>query len=395
MHHMNSKIEIGIVTALPKEFAAMATMLDKHQDERIESDPMTYRVGSIGTQRVALTLLPKMGLEPAATIATHLIRSFRGIRDVLMVGIAGGVPSPQKRSDHVRLGDIVVSENSGVLQFDFGKLEATSTGSSTFTLRSTDPPPSARMQQSVRLLESNRIVGARPWEELLKRPAVRIIGTRPDSSLDILYDSVNPNKVVAHPSDPDRRKDQPRVHFGVVGSSNTLLKDPRVRDRLRDATGVKAIEMEGAGIATATWVGAACGYLLIRGICDYCDSHKSDVWQNYAAGAAAAYAAALIASIPRSSPAPEPLFDNRVLIRQLRSILVQRFSMAELDILCSDISAEFENSGINERVDLELVGGNGKEQVALRLIQYVDRRGYLDYLVREVRKARPNAAFFS
>jgi nucleoside phosphorylase len=30
--------------------------------------------------------------------------------------------------------------------------------------------------------------------------------------------------------------------------------------------------------------------LAIRGICDYCDSHKNKLWQGYAALAAAAYA---------------------------------------------------------------------------------------------------------
>jgi len=91
---------------------------------------------------------------------------------------------------------------------------------------------------------------------------------------------------------------QPKLHYGLIGSSNLLLKEPRLRDRLRDEYKVRAIEMEGSGIATATWVSGNAGYLLIRGICDYCDSHKNDMWQGYAAVVAAAYARALIESIP-------------------------------------------------------------------------------------------------
>ena len=91
---------------------------------------------------------------------------------------------------------------------------------------------------------------------------------------------------------------QPKLHYGLIGSANMLLKEPRLRDWLRDEYKVRAIEMEGSGIATATWISGRTGYLLIRGICDYCDSHKNDMWQGYAAAVAAAYARALIESIP-------------------------------------------------------------------------------------------------
>jgi hypothetical protein len=38
--------------------------------------------------------------------------------------------------------------------------------------------------------------------------------------------------------------------------------------------------------------------LVIRGICDYADSHKNKEWQPYAAGTAAAYAKELLGVIP-------------------------------------------------------------------------------------------------
>lgn len=38
--------------------------------------------------------------------------------------------------------------------------------------------------------------------------------------------------------------------------------------------------------------------LVIRGICDYADSHKNKIWQPYAALTAAAYAQELLSVIP-------------------------------------------------------------------------------------------------
>lgn len=38
--------------------------------------------------------------------------------------------------------------------------------------------------------------------------------------------------------------------------------------------------------------------LVIRGICDYADSHKNKIWQPYAAAVAAAYAKELLLVIP-------------------------------------------------------------------------------------------------
>ena len=40
--------------------------------------------------------------------------------------------------------------------------------------------------------------------------------------------------------------------------------------------------------------------LVIRGICDYADTHKNKEWQPYAAATAAAYAKELLRTIPGS-----------------------------------------------------------------------------------------------
>ena len=51
-------------------------------------------------------------------------------------------------------------------------------------------------------------------------------------------------------------------------------------------------EMEAAGLMDSF----RC--LVIRGICDYADSHKNKIWQPYAAATASAYAREILLSIP-------------------------------------------------------------------------------------------------
>ena len=61
------------------------------------------------------------------------------------------------------------------------------------------------------------------------------------------------------------------------------MKDACIRDKLIIEKDVLCFEMEAAGLMNHF----PC--LVIRGICDYSDSHKNNVWQGYAAMTAAAY----------------------------------------------------------------------------------------------------------
>jgi len=61
------------------------------------------------------------------------------------------------------------------------------------------------------------------------------------------------------------------------------MKSGEDRDNIAARYGVIAFEMEGAGV----WENFP-GSLVIKGVCDYADSHKSKRWQGYAAATAAA-----------------------------------------------------------------------------------------------------------
>jgi hypothetical protein len=66
------------------------------------------------------------------------------------------------------------------------------------------------------------------------------------------------------------------------------MKDALIRDKLTSQKDVLCFEMEAAGLMNHF----PC--LVLRGICDYADSHKNKAWQGYAAMVAAAYAKDLL-----------------------------------------------------------------------------------------------------
>jgi nucleoside phosphorylase len=90
----------------------------------------------------------------------------------------------------------------------------------------------------------------------------------------------------------DEEDDNPAIHYGLIASANQLMKDALVRDKLVAEKGVLCFEMEAAGLMNHF----PC--LVIRGICDYSDSHKNKEWQGFAAMVAAAYAKDLLRQTP-------------------------------------------------------------------------------------------------
>jgi len=92
-----------------------------------------------------------------------------------------------------------------------------------------------------------------------------------------------------------------------------------------------------------------------------------------------------------SEDQPAPGKNVNVNQRQLRDIMVKHFGQEDLALLCHDIELELEKAGIEQQVNLEIVGGSGKAMQILNLIQYLDRRGYLSYLVAAVQRARPGS----
>jgi nucleoside phosphorylase len=91
-----------------------------------------------------------MGNNMAAARATLLREHFPAVEAILMVGIAGAVPAPHKPDDHVRFGDIVISDKCRVVQYDMVKLDE---------IRACLVTPSARLVEAVQWLQAERARG--------------------------------------------------------------------------------------------------------------------------------------------------------------------------------------------------------------------------------------------
>ena len=288
------KPEIAVITALPKEYVAMKVLLNRTTDQAISGrgGGHRYLLGYIsksnGQEMPVILSLADMGNNMAATRTTQLLTYFPTISSIIMTGIAGGIPNPQKPAEHVRLGDIVVSDHRGVIQYDFGKQK-----DEEMIYRYSPRPPSASLLDAAKSLQVGEYEGKYPWLGYIELAMSQLNINKPSSSKDILFDDKNTSAIVGHPKDSKRVKNQPRVFYGPIASANIVLSSALKRNTLRDKFGVKAVEMEGSGIADATWNNEV-GYLVIRGICDYCDGHKNDDWQDYAAIVAAAYTRALL-----------------------------------------------------------------------------------------------------
>jgi len=79
------------------------------------------------------------------------------------------------------------------------------------------------------------------------------------------------------------------------------------RDKVSaELDGILCFEIEAAGLMSSF------PSLVIRGICDYADSHKNKMWQSYTAATAAACAKEVLLAIPPAEVAKSPLIGDIV-----------------------------------------------------------------------------------
>ena len=300
---------VGWICAIEVELAAARALLDPEHPRlpSIAGDPNRYRFGSINGHNVVIACLAdgETGNNPAATVATRMTMNFPALKFGLMVGIGGGVPTPPEYND-IRLGDVVVSsaagEFGGVVQYDRGKNVQEGVFTRTGSL---NRPPEVLRQAVADLRATYRLNRSRLAEYLSRMVSEFDTFASPatQGSQDILFrpDYNHPRGYDARTCEfcdatqriqRSPRSPGPVIHYGVIASGNQVMRNGMERDRIsRELGGILCFEMEAAGLMNTF----PC--LVIRGICDYSDSHKNKDWQAYAAAVAAVYAKELLGEI--------------------------------------------------------------------------------------------------
>ena len=302
---------VGWICALTTEYVAAKVFLDHEHPPPAEvpaNDNNDYTFGQIGKLNVVIAVQAggEYGLVSAAAVARQMLHTFPNIRVGLSVGIGGGAPN----SEHdIRLGDVVVGVPPNgldvVFQHDLGK----SIQSQPFQSIRFSSQLSRFLLTAISMLRvDHELHGHQIQEdieaELAMNARLREKYDRPDTETDRLYQShivhqmgdelfssSHEQSLVVRQS-RDEHKDDPAIHYGLIASADQVMKDARLRDQFANEKGVLCFDM---GV-TGSMDRFPC--LVIRGICDYADTHKTKEWQGYAAMAAAAYAKNLLKMIP-------------------------------------------------------------------------------------------------
>lgn len=254
-----------------------------------------------------------MGKGNAATAAASCRASFPGIRLALVVGICGGVPFT-RHSGEILLGDVTISD--ALVQYDFGRQFPDG-----FRRKETADDNMRKPPDAIRSLLS-KLKGRRAYKTLRERTNSHLetlhrelgeCAVYPEAKDDILFQSTHhhkhrgstctdctvldgssnvcdaacestcevlgcdPNQLVLRKrhsqatssTGSSQRLPQPVIHFGTFASGDTVMKSGGDRDKIAAQEGAIAFEMEGAGV----W--EIFPSVIIKGVCDYADSHKS------------------------------------------------------------------------------------------------------------------------
>ncbi|PVH90952.1 putative kinesin light chain [Periconia macrospinosa] len=346
--------------------------------------------------------MPGMGKVSAASVAASLRSSFIGIKVVLVVGICGGVPfySRDGNKQEIILGDVIISD--AVIQYDFGR-KFPDHFQQKHTLKESFGRPNQEIRGLISKLQirSNLVRFSSKTFQHLEAVQGKLDAQSqyPGAEQDMLYEPFYRHKHRDQPWDvkcdtcarcetkrnpvcdqsrglsceklgckgktiPRKRltcgDHKPNIHIGAIASGDIVMKSGEDRDEIAERAHIIAFEMEGAGV----WDNLPC--LVIKGVCDYADSHKNKKFQRYAAVTAAACAKAFL-----EEWAPHQEIDNHgcwLVPFQRNPNFVGR------DSLLVKLEEGLLNTGCFSKFAAFGLGGIGKTQVAIELAYRIRKK---------------------
>ncbi|GKZ16465.1 hypothetical protein AbraCBS73388_000040 [Aspergillus brasiliensis] len=280
--------EIAIICALTVEQDAVHAVFDHYWDDngpaydKHPGDPNAYSCGAIGRHNVVLVHMPGMGKASAAAVAAHCRVSFPNLKLALIVGVCGALPLVNTDQEII-LGDVIIGE--GIIQYDFGRQYP-----DRFVRRNTlldslgRPSPEIRAHLAKLKSHHGRASLLRAMDTHLRflqsDPQFKEVYRYPGTEQDVLYKPES--NIVVSRRRLQQARPKPCVHFGAIASGDTLMRSGTRRDTIATEERIVAFEMEGAGVSDNL------PHVIIKGVSDYADSHKTKAWQPYAAATAAA-----------------------------------------------------------------------------------------------------------
>ncbi|KAE8372592.1 hypothetical protein BDV26DRAFT_285801 [Aspergillus bertholletiae] len=319
---------------LEVELRAAIAMMDRVFDDipsRAKGQNVVYTIGEVGSHKVAIVgYYREQGLAVSGSMVAEVLRDLPNLEIGLLVGIAGGIPSPTR---DIRLGDVTMAvpegDHPGVVGYDLGKAG----DNDMFELKHWQNATHPLLRSVINFIR------ARDGSGFLR--LLRILDDRPEFQKPG-SPHVSDNRLWNQP----RNTTHPMIHCGTILSGNNVVKSQVKRDRLRDKYGGIAVEMEAAGVMTRRPV-------------------STDVWQPYAAITAAVYSKEVLAKLPAEIKSNPPDIRLAHILPETWAFLGREEELSHLeDVLGFEEQQPLQKSVVG----LWGLSGIGKSQLASRFV---------------------------
>ncbi|PNP48539.1 hypothetical protein TGAMA5MH_00433 [Trichoderma gamsii] len=363
------EFEIAIACTKALEYDALCLLFDNFWDAhgdpigRAKDDLNTYTTGCMGNLNVVVVLLCSSGKAITASATANLRSSYNSIELLLFAGICEGVPDVN--GGELLLGDVVISEaviecdeldTQSAAAFGEGNPIEKMRGRANKTIH--NYTASVKTKRGYKLLEDKVVLFLRQIQNRVSEAKYRqrrkaATYMYPGSANDILFESThrhrhynssqcvcadyNPvehsyavcdqardlnceqtgcelksvkprtrihRKTMLESSEDSMSAQIPQIFLGRFGSGDTAFRSGIHRDSLAQKHNIIAFEMEGAEV----W--DELPYIIVKGVSNYGDGHKTRTWaewEYFAAATAASVTRALIERYSQTdwSPAEE------------------------------------------------------------------------------------------
>jgi tetratricopeptide (TPR) repeat protein/nucleoside phosphorylase len=267
--------DVCVVCALPEEARAFLeitqqqcqVVFEKHISSLYKYD---YRFAAIKNDKgeplnLHISWLPRYGPQEMTLHLSRVLEECQP-RIAIMTGICAG------DAQQAQLGDLVVAERT--FTYDNGKFTLDEQGRSVHRYDTMTYQLDANILQFLGLFDDWKLLVAH-----LKRP----------------------------PTSPERRKRRTvACHIKAMASGSAVRSDNPFEDVRAPVRGTVAIDMEGAAFGLVMSRHPLIRWLVVKGVCDYADRDKTDVYHNYSACASALYALSFIRAYVINERLPRP-----------------------------------------------------------------------------------------